>query len=101
MDGIVEYFIPTNGRNIKISLLENRTFRNPKLYEKKLKNKGLSTATTGDRTGPLYIQKKTILDELSNIKLSELTKNSKNILMKNDTNREYYFFDTVISFCKY
>lgn len=87
MDGIVEYFIPLHNKNksLKVKVLENRTFRNSELFETKVKSKGIYTATTGDRTGPPYIENNTALNELKNYSLIDSTKFNCKILVDNDT----------------
>lgn len=86
MDGIVAYFIPLHkSKSLKVKVLENRTFRNPELFETKIKSKGVYTATTGDRTGPPYIEKKTALNELKNYSFIDSTKFTCKILVGKDT----------------
>lgn len=84
MDGIVECFILVNKKSnrLRLHLIENRTFRNPDLYDLKLKRNG---GTAGDRTGPSYIISKNILSELEGYRLIDSTDLDCKILYKNDT----------------
>jgi len=79
MDGIVEYYIPLHQKHkrLKINLIENRTFRNPEVYNSK--------SITGDRTGPPYIEKKTVLYELSSYNIIDSTDCRCKILTQIDT----------------
>lgn len=78
-DGIVEYYVPlrANNKRLKIKLIENRTFRNPKIYK--------SNSITGDRTGPPYIEKQTILNELSSYNIIDSTDFTCKVMSQLDT----------------
>ena len=87
MDGIVEYYIPLKRKTkaLKCNIIENRNYRNPQLFNKKISNKGKKALLIGDNTGAPYIEKKTILNELSNYKLIDSTENFGKVLVNNDT----------------
>jgi hypothetical protein len=84
MDGIVEYFIPLKSKlkSFKINLIENRTFRNKKLFDSKIK---YYNETTGDQTGPAYLEKETALNELKKYQLIDSSQNYCKIISERDT----------------
>jgi hypothetical protein len=85
MDGIVEYYISIKkDKSLKMRLLENRSFKNPLLFNLKVKEKGAVTVESGNRTGPPYIEAKTIL-ALANYELTKITDTDYKIVQDNDT----------------